>query len=151
MLSSTSTYTIKSDVTYPPSPDSFHICHSKGWGMDVHKVGSYCIFSYTDMFRDPCGKAYFQSVHKVGSYCIFSYTDMFQDPCGKAYFQSVHSEAVSFRHVSYNHRIPRNTSFYTCGPPCSRHSFQYKAFYTGTANRPLFLYITFRGIIQSDS
>ena len=38
MLSATSTYTTKSDVTYPPSLDSFHISHSKCWGMDVHKV-----------------------------------------------------------------------------------------------------------------
>lgn len=124
MLSSTSTYTTKSDVTYPPSLDSFHISHSKCWGMDVHKVGSYCIFSYTDTFQDPRGKA-----------CI----------------QRVHSEAVSFQHVSYSHRIPRNTALYTCGPPCSQHSFWYKAWYTGTANRPFLLYITFRGIIQSDS
>jgi hypothetical protein len=40
---------------------------------------------------------------------------------------------------------------YTCVPPCSRHSFWYKAWYTGTANRPFFLYITFRGLILSDN
>ena len=111
---------------YSPALDSFHISQSKGLGKDVDKVGSYCIFSYTDMFQDPCGKAYIQSVHKVGSYCIFSYTDTFQDPCGKACIQCVHSEAVSFQHVSYSHRIPRNTSLYTCGPPCSQHIFWYR-------------------------
>jgi len=140
-------------ICYSPALDSFHISQSKGLGKDVDKVGSYCIFSYTDMFQDPCGKAYIQCVHKVGSYRIFSYTDMFQDPCGKAYIQSVHkvgsycifsytdtfqdpcgkaciqcvhSEAVSFQHVSYSHRIPRNTSLYTCGPPCSQHIFWYR-------------------------
>ena len=82
MLSSTSTYTTKSDVTYSPSLDSFHISHSKCWGLDVHKVGSYCIFAYTDTFQDPRGKA-----------CV----------------QRVHSEAVSFQHVSYSHRILSGT------------------------------------------
>jgi len=114
MIPSTSTYSIQLDVTYPPSLDSFHIGHSKGWDTDVDKVGSCCIFSYTDMF---------------------------QDPCGKARVQSVHSAAVSFWQVSYSHRILRNTPLYTCGPPCSRHSFWYKAWCTGTANRPFFLYI----------
>ena len=111
-------------ICYSPALDSSHISQSKSWGKNVHKVGSYCIFSYTDKF---------------------------QDPRGKAYVQRVHSEAVSFQHVSYSHRIPRNTALYTCGPPCSQHSFWCKAWYTGTANRPFFLYITFRGIIQSDS
>ena len=119
-----STYSIQLDVTYSPSLDSFHIGHSKGWGMDVDKVGSYCIFSYIDMFQDPCSKA-----------CV----------------QSVHSEAVSFQHLSCSHHIPRNTSFYTCGFPCSRHSFWHKAWYTGTANRPFFLYSTLRGLILSNS
>ena len=115
-----STYSIQLDVTYPPSLDSCHISQSKSWGKDVDKVGSCCILSYTDMFQDPCGKE-----------CI----------------QCVHSEAVSFQQVSYSHRIPRNTPSYTCGPPCSRHSLWYKAWYTGTANRPFFLYSTFRGLI----
>jgi hypothetical protein len=107
-------------ICYSPSLDNFHTYLSNGCGMDVDKVGPYCIFSYTDMFQDLCGKA-----------CV----------------QSVHSEAASFRRVPHNHRIPRNTSSYTCGPPCSRHSFWYKAWYTGTANRPFFLYIIFRVLI----
>ena len=124
MISSTSTYSIQLDVTYPPSLDSFHNGHSKGWGIDVDKVGSCRIFSYTDMFQDPCGRA-----------CV----------------QCVHSVAVSFQHVSYSHRIPRNTSFYTCGSSCSRHSFWYMDWYTGTANRTFFLYTTHRGLTKSDS
>lgn len=87
-----------------PSLDSFHIYQSKAWGKDVDKAGSYCIFSYTDMFQDPRGKA-----------CV----------------QSAHSEAVSFQHVSYNHHIPHNTALYTYGPLCSQQSFWYKAWYTG--------------------
>jgi hypothetical protein len=98
-------------ICYSPSLDSFHISQSKGWGKDVDKVGSYCIFSYTDVF---------------------------QDPRGKAYVQSVHSEAVPFQQGSYNHHIPRDTALYTCGSPYSRHSFWYKAWYTGTAKRPIF-------------
>jgi len=35
-----STYSVQLDVTYSPSLDSFHIFQSKGWGMDVDKVGS---------------------------------------------------------------------------------------------------------------
>ena len=124
MLSSMSTYSTQLDVTYSPSLDNFHICHSKDWGKDVDKVGSYCIFSYTDMFQDPCSNA-----------CV----------------QSVYSEAVSFQQLSYSHRIPRNTSLYTCASPCSQHSFWYKAWNTGTANRQFFLYITFRGLILSDN
>ena len=96
MLSSMSTYSTQLDVSYSPSLDSFHISQSKCWGKDVDKVGSYCIFSYTDTFQDPRSKA-----------CV----------------QSFHSEAVSFQHLSYNHRISRNTSFYTCDARCSRHSF----------------------------
>ena len=119
-----STYSIQLDVTYSPSLDSFHISHSKCWGIDVDKVGSCHIFSYTDIVQDPCGKA-----------CV----------------QCVHSAAVSFRHVSCSRRILCNTPLYTCGPPCSRHSFWYKAWYTGTANRPFFLYSTLRGLILSDS
>ena len=48
---------------YSPALDSFHISQSKGLGKDVDKVGSYCIFSYTHMFQDPCGKACIQCVH----------------------------------------------------------------------------------------
>ena len=40
MLSSTFTYSIKYNVTYSPSLDSFHILQSKGWDMDVDKLGS---------------------------------------------------------------------------------------------------------------
>ena len=50
-------------ICYSPSLDSFHISQSKGLGKDVDKVGSYCIFSYTHMFQDPCGKACIQCVH----------------------------------------------------------------------------------------
>jgi len=57
MVSSMSTYWTQLDVTYTPLLDSFHICHSKGWGKDVHKVGSYCIFSNTNIFQDPRSKA----------------------------------------------------------------------------------------------
>ena len=107
-------------ICYSPALDSFHISQSKIWSKHVDKVGSYRISSYTDTFQDPCSKA-----------CV----------------QSVHSEATAFQHVSYSHRIPRNTPLYTCGPPCSRHSFWYKVRYTGTANRPFFPHITFRGLI----
>ena len=44
-------------ICYSPALDSLHISHSKSWGKDVDKVGSYCIFSYTDMFQDPRSKA----------------------------------------------------------------------------------------------
>ena len=147
-----STHSIQLDVTYSPSLDSFHISQSKGWGKDVDKVGSYCIFSNTNIFLDPRSKACVQSVHNEAvSFQQLSYTYMFQDPRSKACVQSVHSEAVSFQHLSYNHHIPHNTSLHTRGPPCSWHSFWYKAWYTGTANRPFFLYRTLRGLIQSDS
>ena len=108
--------TMGSHVTtrYSPSLDNFHIYQSKDWGMDADKVGSYCIFSYTNMF---------------------------QDPRSKAYIQNVHSEAVSFWHVSCNLRIPHDTASYTCDLPCSPYSFWYKAWHTGTANKPFFLYI----------
>jgi len=111
-------------ICYSPSLDSFHIYQSKAWGKDVDKAGSYCSFSYTDMFQDPCGNA-----------CV----------------QSAHSEAVSFQHVSYNHRIPRNTALYTYGPLCSQHSFWYKAWYTGTVKRPFLLCIMFIGLFYSDN
>jgi hypothetical protein len=107
-------------ICYLPALDSFHISQSNVWGKDVHKVGSYCIFSYTHTFQDPCSKA-----------CV----------------QCVHSEAVSFQHVSYNYRIPCNTPLHTYGSPCTWHSFWYKAWYTGTANRPCLLYITFWSLI----